>query len=196
MSLKTQINLHICAVWSQYSLGTTPPNGNGRVLWFRIGYLCVQQSVRPTTKVVHYGIVLSKIVQTNIKIRRLFLFCNFFLIMDCGSIYLLNVHPYFCLQMIISMDSHQTYYVHWNYGDLVWDYYWANFIKLWQLSASHMIVTWYYHFTFLVFTYIHGGWIAQSLEHRNGNLRVPGLSHVMAVHFSQPVSFFGQDHVW
>ena len=38
------------------------------------------------------------------------------------------------------MDFHQTWYVHWYCGDLVWDYFWANFIKFWWLSAWDMPV--------------------------------------------------------
>ena len=37
-----------------------------------------------------------------------------------------------------------------------------------------------------------GGRIAQSVEHRNGNPRVPGSSPVTAVHFSHPVAFGSQ----
>ena len=31
-----------------------------------------------------------------------------------------------------SMDFHQTWYVHCYCGDLVWDSWWANFVKFWQ----------------------------------------------------------------
>ena len=30
------------------------------------------------------------------------------------------------------MDFHQTWYVHWYCGDLVWDCLWPNFVNFWQ----------------------------------------------------------------
>ena len=33
------------------------------------------------------------------------------------------------------MNFHQIWFVHWYYGDLVSDCWWANFVKFWQLSA-------------------------------------------------------------
>ena len=47
----------------------------------------------------------------------------------------------------ISMDFHQTWYVHWYCGDLVWDCLWVNFVNLWlELSAHDMMKVEYYRF--------------------------------------------------
>ena len=47
------------------------------------------------------------------------------------------------------MDFYQIRYVHWYCRDLLRDCSWVNFVNFWHgLSASHMIMAGYYHFTF------------------------------------------------